>query len=197
MSETLKIPATGFSAILLAGGRASRMGGVDKLMLQVEGLPLLDRALGILGEMFEHVIVASGQEGRYADLPGVMVVPDRTEGCGPLAGIQAGLEVCRTEWAFVVAADMPSLVEPLISRVVDIACVSESTCVLPRHDGLLEPLHAAYRRSLLPDIDSFLREGRRSVVKLLDQVSPEYIDVDGEWLRAFHNVNTPEDLIIP
>ncbi|MBW2277439.1 MAG: molybdenum cofactor guanylyltransferase, partial [Deltaproteobacteria bacterium] len=169
--------AQGFTALVLAGGKSSRMGGVDKTLLEVDGRSLTGRVVDVVRPLFREVIVASGVPGKFADLDGVREVADHERGIGPLAGMLAGLEACRTEWAFVVAADMPCLKESLIRRVVESATPGVLAAA-PRHDRYREPLHAAYHRDVIVEIERFLDEGRRSVNRLLDQIPVTWVDVD-------------------
>ena len=181
------------SALILAGGKSSRMGGVDKTLIEVEGKSLTERVVGVVRPIFREVIVASGVLGKFADLAGVREVADHERGVGPLAGMLAGLEACTTEWAFVVAADMPSLRKSLIRRVVESAS-PEVLAAAPRHGRFREPLHAVYRREVIAEIERFLDEGGRSVNRLLDRISVAWVDVDHEDLECFKNVNRPDDL---
>jgi molybdenum cofactor guanylyltransferase len=182
-----------FTAIVLAGGQSSRMGGVDKTLLEVNGRSLTRRVVDVVGPLFREVIVASGVPGKFAEVQGVREVADHERGVGPLAGMLAGLEACATEWAFVVAADMPSLDPELVLRVCESANGEELACA-PRHGEFREPLHAAYRKDVIAEIERFLDEGGRSVNKLLDRISVKWVDVDEPDLKHFKNINHPEDL---
>jgi molybdenum cofactor guanylyltransferase len=182
-----------FTGIVLAGGKSSRMGGVDKTLLEIDGRTLTQRVVDVVAPLFHEVIVASGVPGKFAGLPGVREVADHARGVGPLAGIRAGLEACRTPWAFVLAADMPCLREELVLRVVA-AASPDVLVVAPRHGRFREPLHAAYHRDAIPEIDRFLEAGGRSVNALLDRFAVRWVDVGGADLDCFKNVNRPEDL---
>jgi molybdenum cofactor guanylyltransferase len=181
------------TAVILAGGESSRMGAVDKTLLEVEGRSLTRRVVDVVAPLFREVIVASGVPGKFADVPGVHEVADHARGVGPLAGMRAGIEACATEWAFVVAADMPHLDPGLVLRVA--ANIDETAlAAVPRHGDFREPLHAAYRRDVIAEIDRFLDEGGRSVNRLLDRIPVRWVDVDDTDLECFKNVNRPEDL---
>jgi len=182
-----------FTALILAGGKSSRMGGVDKTLIEVGGRSLTERVVEVVAPLFGEVIVASGVPGKFAGIAGVREVADRERDVGPLAGMLAGLDACRTEWAFVVAADMPCLSEPLILRVVA-AAGPDVLAAAPRHDRFREPLHAAYHRDVIPVIERYLEDGQRSVNRLLDRIRVRWVDVADEDLACFKNVNRPDDL---
>lgn len=185
--------AESFSALILAGGESRRMGDVDKTLLEVDGRSLTERVADVMRPLFAEVIVASGVRGKFADLAGVREVADRARGVGPLAGMLAGLAACRTDWAFVVAADMPSLDPALILRVAA-AAGSEVLAAAPRHGRFREPLHAAYHRDAIAEIERFLDEGGRSVNRLLDRIPVRWVDVDEDEAKCFKNINRPADL---
>jgi molybdenum cofactor guanylyltransferase len=181
------------TAVVLAGGESRRMGAVDKTLLEVEGRTLTRRVVDVVAPLFREVIVASGVTGKFDGVPGVREVADHERGVGPLAGMRAGLAACNTEWAFVVAADMPRLDPELVLRVT--ARIDETKlATVPRHGDFREPLHAVYRRDVIAGIDRFLDEGGRSVNRLLDRISVCWVDVDDTDLECFKNVNRPEDL---
>src|SRR5579884_4036130 len=91
------------AALILAGGRATRLGGVDKLALVIDGASILDRLRAVLAPRVAEIVVATPR-----DIPGLRCVRD-AEGEGPLAGIAAGLAACALPWLVVVAGDMPHL----------------------------------------------------------------------------------------
>lgn len=194
MTRTVpKQTAKTFTALILAGGKSSRMGGVDKTLLEVNGRSLTERVVDVVLPLFREVIVASGVPGKFADIAGVREVGDHERGIGPLAGMLAGLEVCPTEWAFVVAADMPRLSESLIRRVIS-AAGPDVLAAAPRHGRFREPLHAAYKRDVIAEIERFLDEGGRSVNRLLDRIPVAWVEVEDADLECFKNVNRPADL---
>src|SRR5690349_9899296 len=96
------------AGIILAGGRASRMGGRDKAFAAVAGEPIAVRTVRLFRELFAQVLVATNRPARFDGL-GVETVADAFPGCGPLAGIHAAATVSRFPHVFVAACDMPAL----------------------------------------------------------------------------------------
>src|SRR5215510_9861871 len=96
------------AGVILAGGRASRMGGRDKAFAAVDGEPIAVRTIRLFQTLFPQVIVSTNRPSRFADL-GVETVEDRFVGNGPLAGIHAAMMASRHPHVFVVACDMPGL----------------------------------------------------------------------------------------
>ena len=171
--------------------------GCDKLLLEVGGVPILCRVHDALAGRCAEMILVGGSPAR---LEGVRQVPDeRTGGQGPLAGMEAGLAVAGNRLVFVAAADLPFLSEELVRSLLERLEERGPRAVVPRYGGTAHPLCAAYDRRILPQVQSALDGGVRSVREFLDNLDRvEY--VEGE-LRRFGdpelflmNVNSPQDL---
>jgi molybdopterin-guanine dinucleotide biosynthesis protein A len=183
------------AAIILAGGQNSRMGGTDKAFLTVRGQTVFARTLALLRHCFPQVVVVSNRPRKYAGFD-VEVTSDEFPGCGPLAGIQAGLRLIRQPYAFVVACDMPFLrIEPIAFLAQRVAT---QEAIIPCWDGDIEPLHAVYATTLRRRMKEALRAGTCAIREFLPTIRAEYVAeavmraVDGAD-ESFRNVNTPED----
>jgi molybdopterin-guanine dinucleotide biosynthesis protein A len=184
------------TGVVLAGGRASRMGGRDKAFAAVGGEPIAVRTLRLFRELFPQVIVATNRPDRYQPL-GVDTVDDAFPGCGPLAGIHAAMHVAAHPHVFVAACDMPGLDAGVIRFLL--GRIGDADAVVPRWDHDIEPLHAVYAVRLLPRIEEALRAGRHAMRDFLPRIRVDY--VAEEELRSIRgsaesmlNVNTPEEL---
>jgi molybdenum cofactor guanylyltransferase len=184
------------TGVVLAGGRASRMGGRDKAFAAVGGEPIAVRTLRLFGRIFPQVVVATGRPERFRAL-GAETVADVYPGCGPLAGIHAAMRVARHRHVFVAACDMPGL-DPDVIRFL-LARIGDADAVVPRWDADVEPLHAVYAVRLLPVIEAQLRAGRHAMRDFLAGVRVDYV-AEAELGRmhgtaaSMLNVNTPEEL---
>ena len=184
------------SGVILAGGRASRMGGRDKAFAAVDGEPIAVRTVRLFQELFADVVVSTNRPERFAGL-GVRTVTDAFPGCGPMAGIHAAMLACATSHVFVAACDMPRLDPDAIRFLV--ARVGTADAVVPCWEDDVEPLHAVYAVRLAPRLETFLRGGRYALRDLLADLDVDYV-AEAE-LRAVRgaaasltNVNTPEEL---
>jgi len=184
------------AGVILAGGRASRMGGRDKAFAAVAGEPIVARTVRVFRALFPQVIVSTNRPERFAAF-GVDTVADRFPGAGPLAGIHAAMLASRYPHVFVAACDMPGLDPDVIRVVVD--RIGTADAVVPRWEGDVEPLHAVYALRALPAVEAALESGRNAMRDFLGTVQVEWVD-EAE-LRALRgaaasltNVNTPEDL---
>lgn len=183
------------SAVVLAGGKSQRL-GVDKTLLRLDGVWLLQRIVQQMGTLSTDVLVVANEPQKLASL-GVPTVSDREPGVGPLAGIAAGLTAMRSQMGLFVACDMPLLSRPLLRYMIRLA--EDADVVIPRNRNETEPLHALYGKNCLDPISVSLEQGRRRVIYFFDRVRVRY--VDPEEVSAFDplglslfNINRPEDL---
>jgi molybdenum cofactor guanylyltransferase len=150
------------SAVILAGGRATRMGGDDKGWVPLAGKPLIVHVLDRLRPQVDEVLSnANRSEERYRALAPVI---DDGNGnfLGPLAGMQAGLAAARHDWVLFVPCDGPGLPMDLMSRFR--AALTPDIELVVAHDGShLQPVVALLHKSLLPSLRQTLAEGERKI----------------------------------
>ncbi|MDZ7993575.1 MAG: molybdenum cofactor guanylyltransferase [Nostoc sp. EfeVER01] len=190
------------TAIVLAGGKSSRM-GEDKALIPIEGVPLLQRVCGIAKGCADVVYVVTPWPERYQDLllPGcefIQEVPLSGESLahGPLVGFAQGLAKVETEWVLLLACDLPRLrVEVLQDWITRLDRVGDNAiAALAYHPKGWEPLCGFYRRSCLPQLLEFINQGGRSFQQWLRQYPVEILPLaEPEML---FNCNTPEDLAL-
>jgi molybdopterin-guanine dinucleotide biosynthesis protein A len=182
---------------IIAGGPASRLGGVAKPFLSIGGRTIAERQLAVLRAAFARVLVVANDPAPWAPL-GVAVVPDQVAKAGPLGGIQTALAAAHDCDAVVcVAGDLPFVAPALIAALRDRAPGAEA--VAARAAGGIEPLCARYARAVLPAMEARVRAGQLAVHLMLEGLAVDWIegaalaalDPDG---RSFFNINTPEDL---
>ena len=184
------------SALILAGGKATRFGGVAKHELVVDGQTIFARQVSVLAPRVAEILVSSPRP-----IEGYRSVQDAHDGIGPLAGIAAGLAACRTEWLLVIAGDMPHITGALIDQLITIARGSHDPhaadsldAVGIRIDGLPEPLFCILHTRTLPFVERRIATGDYKASRLLtDELRVHWIDADRDR-AALRNVNAPEDL---
>lgn len=187
-------PAHPVAAAILAGGKATRLGGADKAALRLGGERIIDRQLALLRQVADPVFVVSAHADRFIDL-GIAVVPDLMAGIGPLGGILAALQSSPRPRTLIVACDLPYLTLPLLHRLVR---ASDADLVIPRSTRGYEPLCATWSAACLEPVRRRIQEGHRKVSRLVEDVRVE--DIEPEFLvacdphgRLFVNVNTPHE----
>jgi molybdopterin-guanine dinucleotide biosynthesis protein A len=188
------------TAIILAGGRSSRL-GLDKTELRLGGgETILESVVRKLKPLSSEVLIVSSRS--LLPPPGVRMVPDIEIGKGSLRGIYSGLKAAGTEHSLVVACDMPFLNVPLLGYMLG---KPRDYDVLVRRvesaDGhmMVESLHAVYSRRCIPAIEALARSGSATIREFYPEVLTRYLDqneidaLDPQHL-SFFNINTPEDL---
>jgi molybdenum cofactor guanylyltransferase len=182
--------------VILAGGQSRRL-GQDKAFLMLDGQPLVARTAHRLAALSDDLIVVSNDPARYEPLGlPARLLPDERPGEGSLMGIYSGLKAARYSHAVVVACDMPFLNLALLRTMLPLA--NGYDVVIPRLDGLLEPLHAIYGQACLPAMARLLERGQRQIIAFFHEVRVRYVEEDevdrfDPQHLSFLNVNTPED----
>lgn len=178
----------GLSAILLAGGKSSRMGR-DKAMLPFRGMTLLEwqaqklRGLGI-GD-----IMLSGSRG---GVEGVRVIPDEYPGRGPLSGLHACMKAARNPDCLVLSVDVPLVPPQALAELIRVHREGREAVTLLRHGDKWEPLMGVYQSGLYRVAEPLLAGENTAVRRLLDETGFRLVDWPGDE-ALFLNCNTPED----
>ena len=182
------------SAVVLAGGKSSRMGR-PKALLLFDGEPLIVHIVRALKRMFTEIVIVAAPDQELPDLPATLV-RDEVAYQGPVGGIYNGLRAASGESCFVTSCDVAFLNAALISHLI--AQISNHDVVVPYWEERFQPLHAVYRRSVLPLLEGQLERGELRPVYLFDKVrtckigAEEIRRFDPEGL-SFLNMNTPDD----
>lgn len=192
------------SAVILAGGRGRRLGGVNKALLNWGQETMLDRLLRICAGWTDEIVVVAGQDAEWTvtparEHPGIAVAIDRFPGEGPLAGLHAGLSVASGRLAWVLACDQPFASAEAAALLRDRLIRDErAIAALPVLDGRLQPLHGIYRKEAAELAGDCLRRGERRVSALL--AGSPWIGVEREEFERHgiaadfaDDVDTPED----
>jgi len=186
------------TAVILAGGLSSRM-GFDKQQLIFNDELLLKKQIIILSDLFDHIIIVSNnhKSHMFLEYAKVSIYKDIIKGCGPLSGIHAGLTYSHDEFIYVIACDMPYINCEYIKYMQ--LQLKHQEGIVTRYGDWIEPFHAFYNRSLIKDIEDYLRSGKRSIYKLLGGKNITYISEEtartfSEDWSLFDNINTKQDL---
>ncbi|HSQ11603.1 MAG TPA: NTP transferase domain-containing protein [Candidatus Deferrimicrobium sp.] len=191
MNQTRAEEAT---AVILAGGKSSRMGR-PKALLRFAGEPLIVHMVRRLGRLFSDTVVVAAADQELPALPST-IVRDDVAYQGPVGGIYYGLKAARREICFVTSCDAPFLNLRLIAHLM--AQISDYDVVVPFTQERFQPLHAVYRKQVAPLLKEQLERGELRPIFLYDKVRTRKITeaemhpFDPENL-SFLNMNTPED----
>lgn len=179
------------TAVVLSGGRGSRMGGCDKSALTIGGERFLDRMQRELCGFGE--LILSSNDPVMAEGTAFSAVPDHVAGQGPMGGIAASLEAAKFPHAFVTACDMPFFNGALVDFVLA-AYNGEDALICRTQDGKVHPLCGIYAKTCLPAFLESLEKEHFKLIRLLEDLNCRILDIPGEYSRHFVNINTPQDL---
>lgn len=185
------------TGLVLAGGRGSRMGGVDKGLQLHLGLPLAQHALErIAPQVGARMISANRNLDAYRAM-GVPVWPDAVpDYAGPLAGLLAGLQHADTPWVVTVPCDSPDFPDDLVQRLAEAATRANADIAMPvtQHEGRtqLHPVFCLLKTSLAADLAQYIAAGERKFEFWTDRHAR--VDVPFEDDAAFFNANTQAEL---
>lgn len=186
------------TGVLVAGGKSRRMGR-DKRFLELDGQPLLQRALSVLQGLFPEVLVAVAEPLPQLTGQGCRMVLDLIPNCATLGGLYTGLFFATHPRVFAIGCDMPFLNQEVVKRLADRD--PQADVVMPRLATGLQPMHAVYSKACLPHLERMAKEQRLKVQNLAEvagltvKLVPEkdFLDLDPQLL-SFFNINTPADL---
>lgn len=183
-----KIDITGF---IFAGGKSNRM-GTDKALLLIHDQPLLKRMIRLISPFCKTVKI-SGNRPEYAVF-NIEMVPDLYTGCGPISGIISSLKHTSTEWNLLVSVDVPYIKEELILYLI--SKIGQYDCIIPFHDGGVEPLIGLYNRQISPFLEEVISQGDYKLMRLLTKLNILYVDCNSliqKYPQLFFNVNSQDD----
>ncbi|PYE88278.1 molybdenum cofactor guanylyltransferase MobA [Phyllobacterium leguminum] len=193
--------------VILAGGRATRMGGGDKTLMPLGGKSLIDNVIERLSPQLPDIIInANGDPARFAEF-GLPVVADHVPGYqGPLAGLHAAMRHATEMGAthiVTVAADTPFFPADLVSRLMDAQGDAKADIALAASGGNLHPVFGLWPVALEKDLAAFLMSDEKLKVSAWanrHRVAEAHFDPlpakDGTSVDPFFNINTREDLAL-
>jgi len=189
---------------ILAGGRASRMGGVDKGLQLFRGQTLVQHALMRLQPQVSQVLINANRNPADYALTGLKVIADTDfADMGPLSGFLSGLQHCDTEWLVTVPCDSPFFPLDLVEKLAAAATAKQSliamaqTQRLPDNAWELQPVFCLMHRSLIHSLKDYLASGQRKISAWAQQQTPLALcefEETAESAHPFANANTLQEL---
>jgi molybdopterin-guanine dinucleotide biosynthesis protein A len=161
---------------------------------------MLQQTISRLSFFNGNIIIVTAEKRPFPHFNGYLkltVVTDIYPGKGPLGGIYTGLVTSGSDYNLVVACDMPFLNQSLLQYMIQLS--ANCDLVVPRWDGMVEPLHAVYAKTCQAPIESLLKKDSLNIAKLFTLVKTRYVEAaeidkfDPEHL-SFFNINTETDL---
>ncbi len=184
----------GVTGLVLAGGRARRMGGTDKGLVPLAGRAMVCWVSEALAAQCEQVMVnANRNADRYRELTGLPVIADTVpDFAGPLAGMASGLAACGTGLLVTAPCDSPLIAPDLVARL-RAAMEAEDADLAVAHDGeRMQPVFALLPTRLLASLNGFLHRGGRKIDRWYAEQRTALASFE-DRPRMFLNVNSPDE----
>jgi len=168
--------------------------GSDKASVVLAGKSLLEHVLAQLEPLFSDMLISVREQRPDIDYPQIV---DGSQQRGPMVGIKAALEVVKTDWVFVIACDMPFISTGLIQHLAGFR--SQHDAVVPFAFDRPQPLFGFYHKTCLPLIEARMKQGQRSMIRLLDDldtvlISEQQVKAMDPELKSLLSLDTMEDV---
>lgn len=182
------------SVIILSGGRATRMNGVDKGLVLLHQKPLIQHVIERLAPQVDEILINANREIEQYQAFGYTVLLDEVEDfLGPLAGLSLGLQHAKHDYVLTAPCDSPLLPLDLAKRLMTALLEHDADIAVASSDDNSHPVFCLCKKSVLQSLTTYLEQGERRVSTW--QKSQKYIEVDfSDCNVAFTNLNTFEDL---
>jgi molybdenum cofactor guanylyltransferase len=186
------------TGLLLAGGRAQRMGGIDKGLISFLGKPLIEHAIHLLGPQVSNLVINANRNQYIYSQYGYPIVADENQDfAGPLAGYLAGLKVCNTPYLMTAPCDSPLFPTDLVmvlAEALETQKANISYASSQNSDGTVwaQPVFCLMKREVLHSLEQFLANGERKIDRWFASQNACTAIFANE--SAFANANTPEEL---
>ncbi|MCF6307800.1 MAG: molybdenum cofactor guanylyltransferase [Flavobacteriaceae bacterium] len=178
------------TAIILAGGKSSRM-GTDKGFVSYKNKPFVQHIIDVIRPLVNEIIIISNNSNY--DIFGLIRFEDLITNTGPLAGIYTGLHHSKTEYNLVISCDVPLISSEVIEKLIE--QISDDVDVVQlQSNGREMPLIAIYKKQCEHLIKRKLNIGERRVREVLKQCKVKTVILEKELEVFTTNINTPTDL---
>ena len=190
-------PRTGVTGVILAGGRAERMGGRDKGLLPLAGEPLIAHGVRRLRPQVAELLISANRNHDVYRTHGCRVIGDdpSLRFRGPLAGVLAALRVAETPYVLTAPCDSPWLPADYAQRMLAALEREQTTISVAYGEGCWQPVFALLPVTLRDDLAAWLAVGEGGVGRWLRQHRPARVEF-ADRPMLFRNVNTPEELAV-
>jgi len=179
------------SGAILAGGKATRLGGIEKGLLKIKGETIIEHTLRMLEPLVDEVFIITNDSKPYSFM-NIPIFPDKMLGLGPLQGIATALSQSSYKRTLIVPCDMPFITEPSIQTLINYD--QEAEAIIPRSQKGFEPLFAIYSISCLPKILEILRCKKRKVIDIMPKIKASFVPSDFFEDSLWCNINNLDDL---
>jgi molybdopterin-guanine dinucleotide biosynthesis protein A len=190
----MNIATRDITGVILAGGRGSRLGGVDKGLVPLHGRPLVEYAIDVLRPQVGSLLISANRNRDVYASYGYPVIADvMGDYDGPLAGMLSAMRAAGTAYILTTPCDAPSIPDDLARRLAAALASKNAVASTVSLQGRLQPVFALLRCTLVGDLENFLKQGERGTGEWLRRHEAVQVDFSNE-AEVFANINTPEEL---
>lgn len=184
----------GIAGVILAGGRATRMGGQDKGLISIQGQPMVVRICEALRPQVDTLYInANRNQSSYSRLTGCTLVSDHIgHFAGPLAGMAAALNVCTLPYLVAVPCDSPFVAPDLVIRLYQALRQQQAEIAMTMQGDKAQPVFVMLSQHLLPSLTLFLESGGHKIINWYYQHRVAEVDFS-DRAQMFENINTPQE----
>lgn len=177
------------TAVILAGGKSSRM-GEDKGLILVDGKSMVQHLVNLFDEVgIKSIIIANNED--YNQF-GKAVFKDIHQDVGPIGGLHSAFMNSDSNSIFVASCDTPFISSELVHFLIN--SYDNNICI-PKQNGKTHPLIGLYPRSVLKTIENQIENGNHKIMDLINQIDTNIIDVTNDFdADIFRNLNTKNDI---
>jgi molybdenum cofactor guanylyltransferase len=182
------------TGIILAGGRARRMGGQDKGLIELSQKPMIEHVINAIEPQVDDIIINANRNQTVYERYGFPVVADEIEGyCGPLAGMASGMQAAKTPFVVTVPCDSPLIPDDLVQKLYSTLQGDDAEICTAHANGRLQPVFTLMKSELLPSMLEFLNNGERKINRWFEKHRLAVADFS-EQPDTFININSAEEL---
>jgi molybdenum cofactor guanylyltransferase len=182
------------TALILAGGRGSRMGSVDKGMQLFKGKPMVAHVLERLAPQADEIIINANRSINEYEAFGHRVISDAIDGfAGPLAGLHVGMTHATTPLIVTTPCDSPFLPVDLVAHLLAAMEKENADLAVAKTFDQVHPVFCLVKREKEPHLRAFLETGQRKIDKWYTTLKVVEVQFDDQE-AAFANINTEEEL---
>jgi molybdenum cofactor guanylyltransferase len=183
------------SAVILAGGRSSRMKGQDKGLILFNNKPLIHHVMDVIDQSVDSIWVSANRNLDLYQKFGKVVSDNLLDYQGPLAGISAVLNKINTKYLLIVPCDGPYIDHTLLEKLLKAMIRHDTALCVASENKHLHPTFALVDVNILPVVDQYLETGERRLGKFFKDNNAIEVDFS-DSPQLFANLNSPEDFLV-
>lgn len=180
-------------ALVLAGGKSSRMNGNNKAFLEYNNKTFIENVISKLND-FNKIYVSVDNKDKYEKLS-YDLIEDEYKDIGPIGGIYSALKHIDYEYVFVIACDMPKVTKEFINFLLNNLTKEDKCLIVKDHDNKLYPLGGIYSKGVLPVIEEMIKAKDYKLQNLVKKCNGRILSLkDASFYESsLINVNNPEE----